>query len=154
MSELDGLSGSALRQKLEEALAELATLRGENHSLKVQALISRADLNLVKDSDLDGVDPDSLESTAKEIQSTRQAEQVTLLMKAGLDEEAAKKVVAGESAVGDTNGRKAEDALRRIQVAGRVGGGEKPSAVPKEGFSGYDAIRQHFAAQAAGNGKP
>lgn len=136
-------SGSALRSKLESALAEKASMAAQLAELKAKDVIREQGLALVKVDDLKGLKADEIEAKAAALQEERAALQRELvkdaLQKQGLEgdvlEERLTAFLAGDSGTG----AQAPAAVEGISQLSRVGG--NPVATPPSQLRGIDAIQ-------------
>ncbi len=143
--ELANASGSVLRQKLEQALKENRTLKGDVASLRAERLISEKGLSLIKPEDLQGVDPDELEVKALALHKEREDQQLdgirTVFRRKGLDGDDLEKAVA------DFVGPEAEhdEALGRIRSTSSLAGAPVKLVNP-ENLHGEDLLKFAFGA--------
>ena len=107
-------SGSALRAKLEAALAEANQLRSQSASLLAEKVVRDEGLKYVKPEDLTGVDSSQLADKAREIEAARTAERNELLQS----------VLAENGLTLEGVGAKtsADDAASRVASLGKLGG--------------------------------
>lgn len=136
----ENLSGSQLRQKLEQALAQNKELREKVAVADASALISKLELKHVSAKDLIGVSSKELESKAKEFDAQKKAEKDEFLKAAlverGLDGD---QLDAALAALIDPVGQViAEQNSRQADLA-RAGGTPLPRR-DVEGLSGAALI--------------
>lgn len=142
--DLNQMSGSALRSKLEETLEANRQLQTEITSLKAGTFIQEKGLTHLKPGDLAGVSESEWEDTAVQLEQSRAAEtdarlRQTLAQKGLSDDQIAELIGEGES-VGSSAGGD-EDALRRAQAASSIQGRPLPRDVEaSKGLRGFDAI--------------
>ena len=140
MSDLTEETGSSLRNKLEEALAE-------NKQFKMkEALDSNP---LVEESDLSGLKADEdIVGVARAIQTQRADQQKALLVKAGVSEADAQKIVAGEATVTKGDGKPDDGPQRRILETATGGGGTRPKLTRDDDIEpGKAKINEYFRRQ-------
>lgn len=136
--DLDGLSGSQLRTKLEEALSLNRSLAEQVRSMTIEKVTSQYDL--VKPEDLAGVPAEELETKAKEFHERNRALQEELLTKAlteaGIDPASLKK----------DEGAQPKEPTATQRIGSVMAGGMVVPKTPPD-VHGYDAIRAGIAAK-------
>ncbi|MEM9605897.1 MAG: hypothetical protein AAGA99_00655 [Actinomycetota bacterium] len=138
------MSGSALREKLEEALKSNRQLQQTVATNEAADLIREKGFGLVKPEDLVGVDVGDREAKAAELQSEREAAGAeftrTLLAQKGLTEEQITDLLGdGSEGTGGVVPDPDEAAYRRAGAAGKVQGSPAP-VVDDRNLHGFDAI--------------
>lgn len=152
-------TGSALRQKLEEALGQNKALASELAKLKARDVITTRGLDLVEPDDLAGVSVDQLEERAQALQEQRlgvvRRYMERQFRSSGLDGEdldaAVEAALKGDGPGVAEGGDDPEivERFSRVRELGSVGG--RPAPVQNlDKLHGFDAIE---AALAAGRSK-
>lgn len=117
-------SGSALRKKLEAALAENASLKTENIGFKAQNLINEKGYKLVTVDDFKEVGSEDLAKTAEALEAQREKQGKDAMRKAlearGLTGDALEEMVA--AAFGESEGEASLQALEGIRTLGNTPG--------------------------------
>jgi len=144
--------GGALRQKLEEAIAENRSLRRENSTLKAGTLLQDKGFDLVKPEDLADVAEKDLEVKAEELQKQRSEEQRdlvrSLLSRQGFEGDELEAAVDGM--ISPAADDQTAQTFERMSAAASAPGLPDPSkpGVPA-GASGRETMEVYFARQEA-----
>lgn len=140
-------TGSSLREKLEAALAAVASLTSENVSYKAKDLISAKGYTHVTPEQLAGVKPEELEAKAAELEQEGSATELAVLTRVltakGLSSEDLESTIKGLT--GTTPAEQASEALSRIRAATQIPGTPLPRTdeVPRD-LTGPDLLRHAF----------
>lgn len=117
-------SGSALRKKLETALAENAKLTAENIGFKAQNLINEKGYKLITVEDLKEVGSEDLAKTAEALEAQREKQGKDAFRKSlearGLTGDDLEEMVT--AVFSETEGEASLQALERIRAAGNTPG--------------------------------
>jgi len=143
--ESENESGSSLRKKLERALKENRTLKGDVASLRAEKLISEKGLSLIKPEDLQGVDPEELEEKALALHKEREDSQLdgirTVFRRKGLDGDDLERAVNEFVGVGEER----DEALGRVRSTSSLTG-TPVKLVNPENLHGEDLLLHAFGA--------
>src|SRR5690242_15425922 len=115
---MDSMTGGQLRQTLEQTLAELATLKDENHTLKVTTVLKEKGWgDLLSADDLKGIPADKVDTEGQKVYEAKRTEQEAILRKAleshGMDEDDI--TAFFEGAKSSEKSDPDEEALRRLR---------------------------------------